>query len=405
MALEEISFYNTNGDEINLTNLVDQMINFYELKAEVGETKLTDFNEGSEIRNLLEAFAILGYAIMEEQSEATRIAFISTSEDTWLDRIGELPFINLERIGGQPSTGSVTFTLATALSEDYTIPSETILSSSETGLDFETDGDVTIFAGELTGTGTANCLTDGADGNVPVGSIDTIDDDSVDTEILSVTNEYPFELGLDYEDDDTYRERLLSNVRADGFGSVGYYNRIGEAVDGVHDVKLVSDESYTRKVLVNGKVKPTPESVLLDVLAVYSSLDNLVLGHSFTVDRPEYVEVDMDFELSVSTLVDEDELSAMLTAFVDGGDVLSMTYTGLRIGEDITEDNVNGVMQVFEYVVSSSVTISEHTINDGDVLKLGPKPSIATPCFFIIFLLKSQFTAFVTDFFISISTL
>jgi uncharacterized phage protein gp47/JayE len=371
MALEEVSFYNTNGDEINLTNLVDQMINFYELKSEVGETRLTDFNEGSEIRNLLEAFAILGYAIMEEQSEATRIAFISTSEDTWLDRIGELPFIDLPRIGGQPSTGSVTFTLAAALDDDYTIPSETILSSSETGLDFETDGDVTIFAGELTGTGIANCLTDGADGNVPVGSIDTIDDDSVDTEILSVTNEYPFELGLDYEDDDTYRERLLANVRADGFGSVGYYNRIGESVDGVHDVKLVSDESYTRKVLVNGKVKPTPESVLLDVLAVYSSLENLVLGHSFTVDRPEYVEVDMSFELSVSELVDEDELSAMLSAFVDGGSIPSITYTGLMIGEDVTSDNLNGVMKVFENVVDSSVTISEHTINDGDVLKLG----------------------------------
>lgn len=371
MALEEVSFYNTNGDEINLTNLVEQMINFYELKAEVGETRLTDFNEGSEIRNLLEAFAILGYAIMEEQSEATRIAFISTSEDTWLDRIGELPFIDLPRINGQESTGSVTFTLAAALDDDYTIPSETILSSSETGLDFETDGDITIFAGELTGTGIANCLTDGADGNVGVGSIDTIDDDSVDTEILSVTNEYPFELGLDYEDDDAYRERLLANVRADGFGSVGYYNRIGESVDGVHDVKLVSDATYTRKVLVNGKVKPTPESVLLDVLAVYSSLENLVLGHSFTVDRPEYVEVDMSFELSVSELVDEDELSAMLSAFVDGGSIPSITYTGLMIGEDVTSDNLNGVMKVFENVVDSSVTISEHTINDGDVLKLG----------------------------------
>ena len=371
MALEEVSFYNVNGDEINLTNLVDQMINYYEMKLEVGETKLTDFNEGSEIRNLLEAFAILGYAIMEEQSESTRIAFISTSEDTWLDRIGELPFIDLPRINGQESTGSVTFTLAAALDDDYTIPSETILSSSETGLDFETDGDVTIFAGELTGTCIANCLTDGADGNVPVGSIDTIDDDSVDTEILSVTNEYPFELGLDYEDDDTYRERLLANVRADGFGSVGYYNRIGEAVDGVHDVKLVSDASYTRKVLVNGKVKPTPESVLLDVLEVYSSLENLVLGHSFTVDRPEYVEVDMDFELSVSTLISEEDLLAKLTAFVDGGSVPSVDYSGLRIGVDVSSDDVNAVMASFEYVVSSSVTISEHTINDGDVLKLG----------------------------------
>lgn len=371
MALEEVSFYNVNGDEINLTNLVDQMINYYEMKLEVGETRLTDFNEGSEIRNILEAFAILGYAIMEEQSESTRIAFISTSEDTWLDRIGELPFIDLPRINGQESTGSVTFTLATALDDDYTIPSETMLLSSETGLSFETDGDVTIFAGELTGTGIANCLTDGADGNVGVGSIDTIDDDSVDTEILSVTNEYPFELGLDYEDDDTYRERLLANVRAEGFGSVGYYNRIGEAVDGVHDVKLVSDESYTRKVLVNGKVKPTPESVLLDVLEVYSSLENLVLGHSFTVDRPEYVEVDMDFELSVSTLISEDDLLAKLTAFVDGGSVPSVDYSGLRIGVDVSSDDVNAVMASFEYVVSSSVTISEHTINEGDVLKLG----------------------------------
>lgn len=370
MALEEISFYNTNGDEINLTNLVDQMINFYELKSEVGETRLTDFNEGSEIRNLLEAFAILGYAIMEEQSEATRIAFISTSEDTWLDRIGELPFINLERIGGQPSTGSVTFTLATALSEDYTIPSETILSSSETGLDFELDGDVTIFAGELTGTGTAVCFTEGSDGNVGVGSIDTIDDDSVDTEILSVTNEYPFELGLDYEDDDTYRERLLANVRADGFGSVGYYNRIGEAVDGVHDVKLVSDESYTRKVLVNGKVKPTPESVLLDVLEVYSSLENLVLGHSFTVDKPSYDEIELEVTLSVTTAVDTTLLTNNLLAFFDGTGFDRMDYSGVRIDEELSRDKLVSAFNVFPEVVS----VDSITVDDSEVTTLTPSP-------------------------------
>ena len=370
MALEEVSFYNTNGDEINLTNLVDQMINFYELKSEVGETRLTDFNEGSEIRNLLEAFAILGYAIMEEQSEATRIAFISTSEDTWLDRIGELPFINLERNGGQPSTGSVTFTLQTALDDDYTIPSETILSSSETGLDFETDGDVTIFAGELTGTGTANCLTDGADGNVGVGSIDTIDDDSVDTEILSVTNEYPFELGLDYEDDDTYRERLLDNVRADGFGSVGYYNRIGEAVDGVHDVKLVSDATYTRKVLVNGKVKPTPESVLLDVLEVYSSLENLVLGHSFTVDKPTYDEIKLKVTLSVTTAVDTTLLTNNLLAFFDGTGFDRMDYSGVRIDEELSRDKLVSAFNVFPEVVS----VDSILLDDSEVTTLTPSP-------------------------------
>ena len=32
MALEEVSFYNTNGEEINISNIVNQMINYYSLK-------------------------------------------------------------------------------------------------------------------------------------------------------------------------------------------------------------------------------------------------------------------------------------------------------------------------------------------------------------------------------------
>ena len=368
MALEEVSFYNVNGDEINITNLVEQMINYYDLKQEVGETRITDFNEGSEIRNILEAFAILGYAILEEQYESTRIAFINTSYGGWLDRIGELPFIDLPRISGQQSTGSVTFTLSSALTDDYTIPSGTILLSSETSLEFETDGDVVIFAGELTGTGVATCLTNGIDGNVGVGSIDTISDDSVDTEILSVTNEYAFELGLDYEDDDAYRERLLANVRADGFGSVGYYNRIGEAVTGVHDVKLVSDATYTRKVLVNGKVKPTPESVLLDVLVEYSSLENLVLGHSFIVDRPVYDEIELEVSLSVSAEMDETSLSNNLFAFFDGRGFDRMEYTGVNIDESMSRDKLVSAFSIFPEVVS----VDSIMVDDSEVTTLTP---------------------------------
>ena len=368
MALEEVSFYNVNGDEINITNLVEQMINYYDLKQEVGETRITDFNEGSEIRNILEAFAILGYAILEEQYESTRIAFINTSYGGWLDRIGELPFIDLPRISGQQSTGSVTFTLSSALTDDYTIPSGTILLSSETSLEFETDGDVVIFAGELTGTGVATCLTNGIDGNVPIGSIDTISDDSVDTEILSVTNEYAFELGLDYEDDDAYRERLLANVRADGFGSVGYYNRIGEAVTGVHDVKLVSDATYTRKVLVNGKVKPTPESVLLDVLVEYSSLENLVLGHSFIVDRPVYDDIELKVSLSVSAEIDETSLLNNLLAFFDGRGFDRMDYTGVNIDESMSRDKLVSAFSIFPEVVS----VDSIMVDDSEVTTLTP---------------------------------
>ena len=80
MAIEEESFYNIVGEEINRTNLVQQMINYYALKLEVGETRITDFNEGSEIRNLLESIAVDLYYLMEDQNELSKIAFPDTAD-------------------------------------------------------------------------------------------------------------------------------------------------------------------------------------------------------------------------------------------------------------------------------------------------------------------------------------
>ena len=369
MALEEVSFYNTNGDEITLSNIVDQMINYYKLKHEVGETELTDFNEGSEIRNLLEAFAVAEYARMEEENENTKIAFISTSYGGWLDKIGELPFINLERETGNEATGIVKFTLATARNEDYTIPAETMLESSSTELAFLTSADATIFAGETTCDCVAEALGIGSDGNVASGSIDTITDVDIDTELVSVTNESPFTGGRDFEEDDDYRERLLANVQQEGFGSIGYYQRLGSDVPGVHDVKLVDDPSYTKKVLVNGDVKETPSTVLLDVLAVFSDVHNLVLGHSFIVDKPTYDEIELEIGLDVSTALDEDVLSEVLQVFFDGGDAPNFTsYSGLNIDEVVSRDRLVSVFTTYADVVD----VTSVMVDDEEVSELSP---------------------------------
>ena len=189
------------------------------MKLEVGETVLTDFNEGSEIRNLLEAFAICIYALLEEQHEATRIAFISTSYGMWLDRIGEMPFIDLPRISGTEASGIVTFTLAEEQESDYVIPAGTVLTDSSNDLDFETLGDATVLEGETTVNAPVQCLTVGTDGNVSAGNIDTISSD-IDTDLVSVSNSEALSGGEDYEDDDSYRARLLDNVQSEGFGSL-----------------------------------------------------------------------------------------------------------------------------------------------------------------------------------------
>ena len=378
MALNEVSFYNTNGDEISLSNIVNQMINYYNMKHEVGETVITDFNEGSEIRNLLEAFAIGIYALLEEQHEATKIAFISTSEGVFLDRLGELPFIDLPRITGSVAGGSVTFTLAEAQSDDVVIPAETFIRN-EDEISFYTLSDCVISSGDLTGSVLVEAISPGADGNAPAGTVTIFEDEDIDTSLVSVTNSEDFRGGSDWEDDDEYRERLLDNVQADGFGTVGWYRSLCEDVDGVHDVKFVSDATYTRKCLVNGIVKPTPDGVLLDVLTELSDLDNLVLGHRFIVDKPSYTSVDLDISLDVVSEVDEDDLLNVLSRLFNGGNAVTLaSFKGLNIGESLRRGIIESALSVFEVVVGvTSITcdgvevdvLEPDTVNS--VLQLG----------------------------------
>ena len=85
LPITDESFYNIVGNEISRTILVQQMIDYYNEKLEIGETRVTDFNEGSEIRNLLESIAVDLYTLMEDQYELSKIAFITTSDGEWLD--------------------------------------------------------------------------------------------------------------------------------------------------------------------------------------------------------------------------------------------------------------------------------------------------------------------------------
>ena len=378
MALEEVSFYNIIGEEVNLTNLVNQMINYYDLKLSVGETRVTDFNQGSEIRNLLEAFAVLCYNILEDENEAGKLPFINLSYGTYLDRIGENPFINLKRIEGNPSQGSVTFTLSAAQSSDIVIPAETVLQDSVLGLTFLTDDNVTISAGDTTAVIGVTCLTDGVDGNIAPGTLTIINDEAVDTNLVSVSNSDGFVNGSDYEDDDVYRERLLANVQSDGFGTLGYYTNLGESVDGVHDVLLVDDADYTKCVLVNGDSKPTPDSVLLDVLTVFSDVDNIVLGHNFTVDTPDYVTLNLTFTLDVLTSLDSDDLTALVTAVVNGGAWDRVEFNGLDIGEDLSKgilveglSYISDIVSVGVKVTGQSSEFDSTSIDSDEVVKLG----------------------------------
>lgn len=377
MAIEEEVFINSMGEEVSITNLVNEMINYYALKVSVGESKVTDFNEGSEIRNLLESFAVDLYVLLLNQEQLTQICFVETAEGEWLDKHGANPFVNLPREAGSVASGFVTFSVPDALTSELNIPAGTVVACSETGLEYETLSDVILGIGETSVSASIESLTIGADCNVDIGEIDTLVSD-IGVNGVTVTNEEAVTEGVDFEEDDDYRNRLLAYLRKDDFGSIGYYTDLCENVPGVHDVSLVDVTGYTRKVLVNGVVKPTLDSILLEVLEVLSVSENLVLGHSFIVDKPEFIVKDLTVDLSVNVELDEDILSDLMECIFNGGEPLEggVSFEGVRIGEGLTRQTLYDAFYLIEDVSSVSiledgVEISDWSVDSDEVLQLG----------------------------------
>lgn len=369
-SLNDESFYNILGEEISRNGLVQQMINFYGLLLEVGETRITDFNEGSEIRNFLETIAVDHYVILEDQNEHAKITFIDTAYGEWLDKHGQHPAIRLERNQGAEAVGEVTFTIPSVSTEQTIIPEGTLLASTETGLQFSTDYDAVIEIGDLNVDVQCTCMSVGEDGNVVSGSIDLIDDDFIDVHGITVTNADAFTGGVDYEEDEAYRARLLEYVRREDFGSLPYYINLAETVPGVHDVKLVDQVGITKKILVNGDVKETSDTLLVDVLTRFSDTRNLGINHTFNVAKPTFVKYSLEVTVDVDAELPSGTFEDLLVKYVDGGYSTfdgRIEFNGVRIGQSITKDEFVNALKIIGNVADATITIKNASSTSVDV--------------------------------------
>ena len=369
-SLNDESFYNILGEEISRNGLVQQMINFYGLLLEVGETRITDFNEGSEIRNFLESIAVDHYVILEDQNEHAKITFIDTAYGEWLDKHGLHPAIRLERNQGNEAVGEVTFTIPAASTEKTIIPEGTLLASTETGLQFVTDYEAAIEIGDLNVDVQCTCMSVGEDGNVVSGSIDLIDDDFIDVHGITVTNTDAFTGGVDYEEDEAYRARLLEYVRREDFGSLPYYINLAETVPGVHDVKLVDEVGITKKILVNGDVKETSDTLLVDVLTRFSDTRNLGINHTFNVAKPTFVKYSLEVTVDVDAELPSGTFEDLLVKYVDGGYSTfdgRIEFNGARIGQSITKDEFVNALKIIDNVADATITIKNASSTSVDI--------------------------------------
>jgi hypothetical protein len=284
------SFYSVKGNEVSKENIVAEWINNY-------TGSLTDFNEGSEIRNLLEAFAVYAMGLEERINDILYVMDIMNADGEYLDLLASQPRIDMERIEGVEATGYVLFTVKNALLEELLIPAGTVVTS-DTGLDFETVTDNTILPGELSRECMVQAVDVGVDGNIPAGSIVTKLDGYDAVEGFTVSNVDAFSGGLDYEEDDVFRDRILANMQLAKFGSKPYYvamlmNEFPEA----HDISFdTSDEDYFGVVTPNSYGGTDKQAELeQEVMAYLVDENNVALKHNFNVISPVVKSVDVRF--------------------------------------------------------------------------------------------------------------
>lgn len=363
MPVGDQKFYMLEGTEIDRTVLLQYMIDFFNYKNP--DSEITDFNEGSVIRNILEAIACDIFHLEYNDQQILRAAFLPTSYGSWLDIFGEE--LNLYRKEGRQAQGDVTFSIDSPVNYVISIPQGTRLVSETTGLYYDTYMTVEIPIGETSVDCPVYSIIVGGGTNAKANTITLFEDKSTFPEV-KVTNNEDCTGGRDTESDDDYRARLIEKKSEDGFGSYEYYKKLGK-IEGVHDIAIVdSDNDYTGKVIINGYKKPLDENILMEIISLFNKQSNLVYKHSFEVEEVEYTNLDLEITVGVIDEMESEIYIDALTNFVNGGEVTiastQLTAKGCSIDEAITNYQLMTMLETLPFVIQvTSIT------SNGDVFR------------------------------------
>lgn len=334
---------------IDLEEIVQRGINILQANG----SNLTDFNEGSEIRNLLTAEGMTEYEIRYLIDYLIRQGYPQTAEGVFLDFLAS--GVGLQRDPGVAAYGAVTATLSEALLGTVEFTAGDIFTcSGDPSIFFEVTTDDTIEIGDTTVTLAVRCAEVGTAGNVLEGAIDTHDYEIPE---LSITNEEAFDTGTEAETDDELRERILDAWKVRNVGTTPWYTVTYEAVEGVHDIAVIENpvEDVDVGVYVNGETKPTPGDVITAVEDLLDDEDHKIPGIISHAYSPDFTAQDVTATVVIKDgytwLVVKSELEADITCYFNGGITsYGVAYEGLKIGDDIIKSTILAIILNHEAV-------------------------------------------------------
>ena len=360
-------FYTVTGDKVTIPILIQRMIDYYNSKYP--DAQITDFNEGSQIRNLLESISTDIYHLEFQDNSLLRQAFITTATGYYLDLFGEE--YGIIRNAALQAQGDVTFSISSAVTYPITIPQNTRITNTETGLFYDTWTSVEIPVGTTSVTCPVRSLITGENTNIPAGSSFVFYNENLLSEV-SISNAAAFTGGRDAESDEDYRERLLEAKTSDGFGSKDYYVKLGR-VEGVHDIALVSSLTHTAKVIVNGFGDTViSDTLLATVTAQYTNEKNLIYNQSFEVVKASFTTVPLEITIDVSSELQETTLKTIIGNYFKGGitniNNQQFNFKGCSVNSAVTRTELMNMVEGIDGVIQ----ITEITSGDEEFSKLEP---------------------------------
>lgn len=322
--LPDINFVNADKETVTA-----QIINLYE--STTGRT----LGAGDPVRLFLLVIANVVILLLNKINYTGKQNLLAYANGTKLDHVAAM--IGTARQEASKATLTETFTLSSTQASGTVIPAGTRVSAGDDTY-FALDEDLTIAAGNLTGTGSCTALTAGASGNgYLVGKVTTLVDPL--PYVASVTNMTASSGGADAEADDHYRERAHNFAESySTAGPEGAYEYWAKAANTAIESVLVvvpgdtaPGEVWIYPMLTGGIIPD--EEIRKAVANQLNARKRRPLTDKVSIKTP--TEVDYNVNLTYYIEADEAENAANINVAVTKAVEEFKTWERSKLGRDI----------------------------------------------------------------------
>jgi uncharacterized phage protein gp47/JayE len=278
------------------------MIVYYQkqMAGTANKDKITNFNDGSVARILLDTIAMDSYKLWFMLDQASRNCFASTAKNEFLVLIGEEH--GIQRESATVSHGVVNATRASDLNkdQDINIPAGTQLMAKDSKLIFTTDVDLLIPKNDVGAMAVAaTSVKPGMANNIKNGTVLVPMDSKSDVNYIVGES---FHDGKDIETDEALRTRIRSATYLK-VGTESFYKQKPLILPDVRAVN-VADNEENKSVTIT--VYPGSQAAAVNELLLEP--ENKVAGTTITVVGGDTQEVNIDMHFTVKDNAKQDDV-------------------------------------------------------------------------------------------------